>query len=244
MGPVVRSFSRGGSLWLSVNTSDGRYISLAWFYNGTEITSRENGRLIIDNNGTRLSITNMEESDAGTYQVKINSTSFHIYSNSEACDAIVLPSLESNADYAPVTFMVQEQHIPTYDPSSIVSTHYISEDTSNTLQLHSTINTSLGTYPDGHRNYWFRNGSRLSDNNIFNSSGSSLERLSLQVTSNNSADITGDYVGIVWIWYSDWNNDFQDMCRGYYDYFDAPYRRVLPVAVSYWSIKVQCKSFL
>ena len=173
--------------------------------------------------------------------VKINSTLFHRDYNSEACDAITLPSLESTA---PVTFTVQEQHIPTYDPSSIVSTHYISEDTSNTLQLHSNINTSLGTYVDRHSmNYWFRNGNRLADNSIFNSSGSSLERLSLQVTSNNSADITGDYVGTVWIRYRDLNGDFRDMCRGYYNYLIF----VLvasPVTVSYWSIKVNSKSSL
>ena len=242
VGPVVRSFSRGGSLLLSVNTSDNSYFSigsLAWYHNGIEITSGENGRMIIDRNGTRLSITNMEEGDAGTYHVKINSTSFHTQNNSEACDAIVLPLLESSAGHAPVTFIVQEQHIPTYDPSSIVSTHYISEDTSNMLQLHSTIDTSLGTYLNTQRNSWFRNGAPLSDSSVFNSSGSSLERLSLQVTSNNSADITGDYEGSVWIYYAYLNGYLRDMCRGYYDYFDDVFN-YLPVAVSYWSIKV-CK---
>ena len=243
---MVRSFSRGGSLLLSVDTSDNRYFSirsLAWYHNGTEITSGENGRMIIDKNGTRLSITNMEESDAGTYQVKINSTSFHFHNNSEDCDAILLPLLELNAVHAPVTFTVQEQHTPTYDPSSIVSTHYISEDTSNTLQLHSNINTSLGTYLDRHGNSWFRNGSYLSDNSIFNSSGSSLERLSLQVTSNNSADITGDYVGIVSIRDFYLQRTFRYICRSYYYYFnDGIY--FIPIAVSYWSIKVYSKSLL
>ena len=152
-----------------------------------------------------------------------------------------MPSLQSSASHAPVTFTVQEQHTPIYDSSSIVSTHYISEDTSNILQLHSTIDTSLGTYLNRQRNSWFRNGAPLSDSSVFNSSGSSLERLSLQVSSNNSSDIIGDYMGIVWNWYYDLNRDFQDMCRGYYSYLDDVLN-LIPVAGLYWSIKEYGKS--
>ena len=230
---------------LSVNETNNIYnryfsiSSLSWYHNGTEIISGENERMIIDMNGTRLSITNMEESDAGTYQVKINSTSSSFGRNSESCDLLALPLLELTAGHAPVTFTVLEQHTPTYNPSSIVSTHYISEDTSNTLQLHSNINTSLGTYLDRHWIFWFRNGIRLSDNSMFNLSGSSLERLSLQVTSYNSADITGDYLGMVWIVYN-FNQDFRDLCRGYYSYIRYIY--YLPVIASYWRVKVDGKS--
>ena len=84
--------------------------------------------------------------------------------------------------------------------------------------------------------------SRLSDSSIFNSSDSSQERLSLQVTSNNSADITGDYVGTVRTDYG-LHRDFRDMCSGYYNYFYYVLF-AFPVTVSYWSIKVNSKSSL
>ena len=220
---------------LSVNISESNLFSitsLAWYHNGTEITSgsgEQGKQVIIGNTGTRLSITNMEESDSGTYQVKITSTSL----DSAACDALTLPLFESTAGHAPVTFTVQEQHTPTYNPSSSVSVQYI---TGNTMELQSdTTMSSLRV--NRHGKYWYRNGRGIVDNGVaFNSSGSSLERLSLQVTSDIiRSDITGDYLGIVWIYYSDLEQEFRDMCN------DNHFSFKIPVIVSHWSIRAFCE---
>ena len=89
----------------------------------------------------------MAENDAGKYEVKINSISSDSdRSNSPECDSLVLPLLEAQAAHAPVTFMVQEQFIPVYDPSSIVSTHYVTNDTDDIhrIELRSApLNSSL-----------------------------------------------------------------------------------------------------
>ena len=108
----------------------------------------------------------------------------------------MLPLLESTAGYAPVTFTVQEQHTPTNNPSSIVSTHYI---LSSRLDLHNTINKTFLSIYRSYYNNWYRNGLWVFASTVF--SGSNLERLSLQITSNNSADVIGDYVKIAWIRY-------------------------------------------
>ena len=238
-GPVVRNFTRGDSLLLNVNVSDHSYFSirsLVWYHNGTKITSRENGRLIIDR-GATLSIANMEESDAGTYKVKINSTSFNFFNNSEFCDELVMPILELTAGHAPVTFTVQEQHTPTYDPSSnIVSTLYVSEETRYTQQLNGTSVISL-RYIDFLVILWSRNGRELSENMFTN------EELSLQLESRNVNDIVGDYIGTMWIAFSVFSLDFFiDSCYGYFDYLADQYFS-FPISVFYWRIKVYGKSY-
>ena len=54
-----------------------------------------------------LNITDLHSSDAGTYQVKINSLSIY-GSQDPACDSSVLPLAENHAAFAPVTFVVRE----------------------------------------------------------------------------------------------------------------------------------------
>ena len=112
---------------LNVNTTDNnRARYTAWYHNGTTIVS--GNKYVIEN--TTLIVNNMAENDAGKYEVKINSiSSDYDRRNSLECDSLVLPLLEAQAAHAPVTFMVQEQFIPVYDPSSIVSTHYVTNDT-------------------------------------------------------------------------------------------------------------------
>ena len=45
--------------------------SLVWYHNGTLVTSDD--RVDIIDNGTELTISNVVQSDAGKYEVKINS---------------------------------------------------------------------------------------------------------------------------------------------------------------------------
>ena len=104
---------------MRINISDynslAQYISsLAWYHNGTELTSDD--RVIISNNGTSLTISNMAESDAGKYEVRINS----IGTNSSFSDRNMLPMLENLAIYAPVTFLLQESNLPKYNPEDVI----------------------------------------------------------------------------------------------------------------------------
>ena len=82
--------------------------SLVWSHNGTELTS--NGRHSIGHNGISLTISNMVQSDAGKYEVKIHSTYFG--DEGGICDKNILPVLANFAFYAPVTFILQEFSVP------------------------------------------------------------------------------------------------------------------------------------
>ena len=93
--------------------------SLVWSHNGTELTS--NGRHSIGHSGTSLTISNMVQSDAGKYEVKIHSTYFD--DEGGICDRNILPMLANLAFYAPVTFVLQEFSVPTYYPEDVISVY-------------------------------------------------------------------------------------------------------------------------
>ena len=103
---------------LTLNTYGylSRHIShMKWYHNGTEITSST--RVSVANNGTSLTISNMIDSDAGKYEVKIGSIG---RGSSTACDRNFLPILEVAALTALFTFIVQQFHIPKYNPEDII----------------------------------------------------------------------------------------------------------------------------
>ena len=192
-------------------------------------------RHTITSNDTTLIIGNMEASDAGTYQVKINATQFNYGRNAPFCDSLLLPVLEPNADFAPVTFTVQENHVPEYNPSSVISTRYVNEGSAGSLELESDIQINSSLLRRDLRHYWFKNGTRISNDGTYDLTGSSQDRLSLRIMYNDSADITGDYVGTSWLYYSYLSYDLRVECRGYYSYFDY-YFYIPTVKVSYWRL--------
>ena len=192
-------------------------------------------RHTITSNATTLIIGNMEASDAGTYQVKINATQFNYDRNAPFCDSLFLPVLEPNAGFAPVTFTVQENHVPEYNPSPVISTHYVNEGSAGSLELGSDIQINSSLLRRDLRHYWFRNGTSLANDGTYDLTGNSQDRLSLRIMYNDSADITGDYVGTSWFYYFDLNRDLRVECRGYYFYLeDYLYRAT--VKVSYWRL--------
>ena len=208
---------------LNVNTTDDNHARYtAWYHNGTTIVS--GNKYVIEN--TTLIVNNIAENDAGKYEVKINSISSDSdRSNSPECDSLVLPLLEAQA--APVTFMVQEQFILVYDPSSIVSTHYVTNDTDDIhrIELRSApLNSSLfGSVSS----YLYKNGIRTS-------TGDSQEELSLMY--NNTATVIGDYVRVLWL--RSYSQNFVVLCGGYYYYLDNNFFTTdIPLQVSFWSIK-------
>ena len=225
--PLVRSFNCGESLVLNVNISDdylARYItSIAWYHNGTKIVS--GNKYIIEN--TTLRINNMAENDTGKYEVKINSISYNRYNNSPDCDSYVLPLLEALAAHAPVTFIVQKQGGTAYEPSSIVSTHYVTDyidDYNISTELRSaSLNLSLlGSVSSD----WYKNGTRIS-------TGDSQE---LSLTYNNTATVIGDYVRLLWFNIRR-NSTLRGLCEGYYHYYRFVGSGILTLQVSFWNIK-------
>ena len=212
--------------------------SLAWYHNGTEIMS--GNKYTISSNGTThtLKITSMVATDAGTYKVKIASINYYGHSSADCDDMTVLPLLELFSLHAPVTFVVQEGYVPTYDPTSILSMLCISEN-ANYLRL-GPIQSNSSLSISHVRHMWYRNGIQLSDGDTYNPTGSLQEELFLQIMYNNTADVTGDYVGILWTRFSDINNlcssfnyyfmDSSDFFN-YYGIFDR-----IPLASSFWSI--------
>ena len=213
---------------LNVNISDyylARYItSIAWYHKGIEIVS--GNKYIIEN--TTLRINNMAENDTGKYEVKIDSISYNHYNNSPDCGSYVLPLLEVLAAHAPVTFIVQTQGGTEYEPSSIVSTHYVTDyidDYNISTELRSaSLNLSLfGSILSD----WYKNGTYIS-------TGDSQEELSS--THNNTATVIGDYVRV---FIYQWDSTLRGLCEGYYYY----YRRLdiigfgLFPQISFWSIK-------
>ena len=192
--------------------------SLAWYHNGTEIVS--GNKYTISSNDTMLMISNMVGSDAGTYEVKVRSISYDSDLNSPLCDPIIPPLLELIPNLHPVTFTVQESHPPSYDPSSIISIAYVS-DNANSIRLNGTVQYSSPLSITQAYHYWYRNGILLSDGDmyVYNSTGSLQEGLSLQIIYNNTTDVTGSYVGILLTdIYS--ISDHRSLCKGYYYYLD------------------------
>ena len=100
------------SIYLISNGYNAQYINcLVWYHNGTRVISDD--RIHIINNGTELTISNVEQSDAGKYEVKIDSIEY-ARGRSEPCDMNIIPILEHLAFHAPVTFILHESSILSY----------------------------------------------------------------------------------------------------------------------------------
>ena len=248
----MRSFIPGEELVLNVNISNiyygAQYISsIAWYHNGTQITAGNKYSITYNpRTNSSLSIQNMVGSDAGKYEVKIESIYYYGYS-SRHCDILILPLLETYyAIHTPVTFTVQEHCISTYDPQPIVSSYSVPECLDRggcIIDLRSSgLNISRHNISDMLDRYWsewYKNGVRTRDGNMYNSSVIHEEGLvinSLQITYNNTDDITGNYVGLT---QTDLYRFLRRECRGYYYYFsdvDYSLAHVFIFEVSYWRI--------
>ena len=250
----MRSFIPGEELVLNVNISNDSYAqhisSIAWYHNGTLITAGNKHSITYSNSSTSLtntslSIQNMVGSDAGKYEVKVESIEYRGDSSSPHCDSILLPLLETYyAILTPVTFTVQEHYIPTYDPQPIVSIYSIPEcldrggcninlrSRGRNISRHNISDTL-----DRYRSTWLKNGAGIEDGSMYNSSVIHEQGLvinSLQITYNNTDGITGNYVGFTWANLFEW-----DECQVYYNYLrdidpfliyvfmlEASYRRI------------------
>ena len=209
----------------------GSSISLAWYHNGTRITTGD--KFTITNDGTSLTVSDMRIRDGGKYEVKINSMNFY-GSSSPSCDSDILPHLESLAIHAPVTFLVQEYLPPLYVPfKAIFATYLVTEE--QDIILRDEKNYSVfDSY--SHNAKWYKNGIRLSYGNMYNSTtmrqnGTIIH--SLQITYNSTDDVIGDYIGTGYYYYFYF---YERNCSDYERYCDYLCFRI-PSWITYWNIK-------
>ena len=239
--PVTRAFSRPERMVMRINISDynslAQYISsLAWYHNGTELISDD--RIIITNSGTSLTILSMAESDAGKYEVRINSTG----SSSAFCDRNILPMLENLALYAPVTFLLQESNLPKYNPEDVILDYALpayqgSAQQSFTIDNTFMINPAALLYTTRDINdYLFIDGERISDRSTYGSTTSydNTTTQSLRITYNNTDDIAGHYIHTAFAYYYYFNTSTcpdYGFLRNFVNFYQ------IPIFTLYWNIR-------
>ena len=170
--------------------------SLVWSHNGTELAS--DGRHSIGHNGTSLTISNMVQSDAGKYEVKIHST--YLDDEGGICDKNILLMLVNLAFYAPVTFILQELSVPTYYPEDVISDYALPAyqgSASKTLDIDNVFMINVPAVFDELIPYevLYKDGVSITHMASFHRTVSygNVTTQSLRITYNNTEDVTGHY---------------------------------------------------
>ena len=250
---VTRSFSLHQKILLQINRlSDSHYGSLAryisslsWYHNGTEILSNE--RVNVSNHGTSLTISDMIDSDAGKYEVKISSINYYGIASSATCDRNVLRMLEQTALHCPFTFYLQQYHIPQYKPEDIIELYFLPvnslANSNNTITIDYTTDVNASFlfrgYSGNFAHRFFKNGvsqSPNTDNVITERSYGNEINISHQLSYSDTDEIAGHYVYMETD-YSYFYSSLRSTCRGYYYYIDDYFWHT-SVLVHYWSLKI------
>ena len=245
--PVARSFSLHQKILLQINRLSDSYYghlaeyisSLTWYHNGTEILSNE--RMNVSSTGTSLTISDMIDSDSGKYEVKISFINYYGHS-SATCDRNILRMLEQTALHAPVTFYLQQYHIPPYKPEDIIELYFLPmnllADSNNTITIDYTTDINATFLFEGYSgnfdHRFFRNGVSQSPNtnNVITEQSYGNEiNISHQLRYSDTDEIAGHYVYMKTTYYY----YFTHNCRAYYNYFDNWFSQP-SVLVYYWSL--------
>ena len=206
--------------------------SLVWSHNGTELASDD--RHSIGHNGTSLTISNMVQSDAGKYEVKINSTNLDYERG--ICDKNILRMMANLAFYAPVTFILQEFSVPTYYPEDVILDYAVPAyqgSTSKILGIENVfmINVSALFYRPISYEVLNKDYLDIRDMPPFRRTVSygNVITQSLRITYNNTEDVTGRYNYGAFLDFFD-----QDVCFIYWHIFHTS---VFPVFSLHWNIR-------
>ena len=114
----------------------------------------------------------------------------------------ILPMLEHVALHAPVTFILHESSILSYNPEDVITDYYIPAYEGTSLQSVTIVNvikitssSVLGNYLNGPHEL-YNDGIPMYDVNTFNSTVSYGNEImqSMRISYNNTDDITGCYV--------------------------------------------------
>ncbi len=219
-----------------VNISDlnsGYYfnLSLAWYHNNTRITPNE--RINITDGGTTLTIADTVETDAGKYQVRIDSMNFSSGVDPPECHGNILPLLEYLAFYAPATFLLQQLVTPTYTSEDIITQYtipdYLGEDQQSII-INATIkiNTSIVSKRNQHGLYKLFNSVSSDDYNYTELFHEDKIESIIEIKYNNSRNVVGDYYFIAFLVLNDslcpdYVNHLANMYHSYYYYYGIPY---------------------
>ena len=213
--------------------------SLVWSHNGTELAS--DGRHSIGHNGTSLTISNVVQSDAGKYEVRINSTDLD---NGGICDRNILPMLANLALHAPVTFVLQESSVPTYYPNDIISRYALPAyqgSTDKTLNIDNVFMIDVPAVMDDSNpsEILYKDGVSIRHRALFNSSVSygNVTTQSLRIIYNNTEDVTGRYYYQAYTFRTDIDGD---ICPQYGDYLNFTVV-FLPIFSVHWNIRSYCE---
>ena len=246
---VTRNFSLNQKILLQINSLSGSsygylatYISsLTWYHNDTEILSNE--RMNISNNGTSLTISDMIDSDAGKYEVKISSIDYFGYSSSATCDRSFLRMLEQTALHASVTFYLQQYYIPKYKPEDIIELYFLPmnslANSNHTFIINHTTDVNATYIFGGNSRYFhqrfFKNGVYQSntDNVITEQSYDNEINISHQLRYSDTNEIVGHYVYMetAFVFANSINcNSYRYYLQDYSIFFD------FIVLVHYWSL--------
>ncbi len=241
--PLTQVLNLNGKVELKINISHDFYISiyytnlsLAWYHNNTRITP--NGRINITDGGTTLTIADTVETDAGKYQVRIDSMNFSSGEDPPECHENILALFEDLALHAPVTFLLQQSVTPAYNPEDIIINYtipdYLGEDQhSSLIDTTSRINTSYisanSLYIRLYKNAAYINSGNYNYTKIFheNRIGAIME-----FKYNNSGNIIGDYV-LREYWYHDtfncpfYRNYYYYLGHRFYDYLRITYFSII-----------------
>ena len=214
-------------------------MNLVWYHNGSRIA--DNDRIKISNNGTSLTILNAADSDAGQYEVKIDSMVF-TGTNSMECDGNFLPLLENMAINAPATFILQQNSLSIYNPDSIIENYFISPydgESQKTITVSKTIVVENSTVLESvwYGGYEIRNGNYFSNYRMHVSFNRENVTVTRTISYNNSQDIIGDYEILINI-----KTYFSfAQCRGYYNYITSLAISHMALIYHYWTIATKCK---
>ena len=212
--------------------------SLVWSHNGTELAS--DGRHSIGHNGTSLTISNMVQSDAGKYEVKINST--NLDDEGGICDKIFLPVLANLAIHAPVAFVLQEFSVSTFYPEDVISDYALPAyqgSASKTLDIDNVFMINVPAVFDDRLilfEFLYKDGVRIRDMPSFHSTISygNVTTQSLRISYNSTEDVTGNYYygAAMHYFYID-----RDICFNYFYYLIFFTSAWLPVFSLHWNIR-------
>ena len=201
----------------------------------------------VSNGGILLTISDMVDSDAGKYEVKISSINYYGSASSATCDRNILRMLEQTALHAPVTFYLQQYHIPQYKPEDIIELYFLPMNSlanlNHTITIDYTTDVNGAFLFGGYSRYlnqrFFRNGvsqSPNTDNIITERSYNNEINISHQLRYSETDEIVGHYV------YMEttrprYHDSIRYTCRVYYYYFSYVSSHI-SVLLHYWSFKI------
>ena len=222
---------------IKIRTSfiSSRYIkSLAWYHNGTQVTS--SSRIFIYNNGADLVILSMVESDAGKYEVKIHSMEYNRI-HSLICDKNILPMMENMAIFAPVTFILQKASLPSYMPEEEITEFILPSyhgTSTQTIAIDNVIDVNLNAVQvtSFRTSILLKDGTKLHNGDMYNITvlhGNVINQ-SVRISYNNTDGIAGNYI------YAEYLNYWEikaDICPHYLTILRF---QIIPMFILHWIV--------